>query len=154
MNKNLIQAAIKAKVQTVSLGGWNLVRHLRGLNPTVKEAQWLDYRAGYDRFLSWSYAPPDFHNESTYEKCVRAEYNVKTGELDITFWDGDTMYGEPENTRCKWTLVIDQDSKFFEKTIAPGIESALARRAMEIFEEQEEKRVAKEVAKILEDLYN
>ena len=154
MKKNLVEAAIKAKVLEVHLGGWNLMRDLRNLKPEVKSSEWLDYRRRDHSSTSYYRPePPDYQTESTYQDCIAATYNLKSRLLELIMWDGDSMEGFPTDKRCKWVFEIDTTTDFFKKTIAPKIERRMEMRAMEIFEEREAKRVKDAVAAILQELY-
>lgn len=155
MKKNLVEAAIKAGVVEVYLGGWDLLRDLRKLNPELKSAEWLDFRGWTNNSPKTHYlpAPPDFQKESTYQDCITATYILETGLLELVMWDGDSMEGYPTDKRCKWVFLIDPTTTFFTKTIAPKIERRMEMRAEEIFEEREAKRVKNAIAAILRDLY-
>ncbi len=86
------------------------------------------------------YGSPDLDKVSAYEDCVVVRFSGDASQvwLEMSFWEGDMLDGQPTEPRCAF--------RFEVLALAPAMEEAIARRLRRLAEQavQEAEREAYE----------
>jgi hypothetical protein len=147
-----LELARAHKIHCLNGGRWSAVmffrKHLK--RDMLVEAKWNDYQDNWR-----DYAKPDFWRESTYDDCVRWEFDTKTLKLKIEFMSGHLSDGTPKHWEAKrcWVFQLTQhDDVVFAELFTPRIVTEIKNKAYYEWKRREDERQSRAIAKIFNEM--
>lgn len=139
------------ELDNIDGGRWSSVMLFRKLlkRDMLIKAAWNDYQD------TWRDHPkPDFWKESTYDDCVRWEFDFNTLQLKIEFMQGHFSDGTPKyGPKREWIFQLTQhDDALFSELFTPRIVNEIKNKAHYEWKRREEEKAARAIAKIFDGM--
>lgn len=147
-----IELARLHKIERLSGGRWSSIMLFRALlkRDMLVSAKWNDYQDNWR-----DHAKPDLWKESTYDECVRWEFDTKTLKLHIEFARGHMSDGSPKwyEPKREWIFQITKhDDDLFAQLFTPQIVTTIKNKAYYEFKRREEERESRAITKIFNEM--